>query len=208
MSYSLECSNQIYHSLAKLIKDGQKKCSEVKTLEFLGYLIKKIEFEKYIKDGTDEGERRWENVLELFTAIEKYKDLPARDGVKIFLEEIALAADIDNMDSSHDTVTLMTLHSSKGLEFNTVFIIGLEEGLLPHSRSLSDLAEMEEERRLCYVGITRAKERVYLLFAKTRKIYGSIQANYPSRFISDIPENLIESKVQDYGFEDEYIEVD
>ena len=193
---------------AKLIKDGQKKCSEVKTLEFLGYLIKKIEFEKYIKDGTDEGERRWENVLELFTAIEKYKDLPARDGVKIFLEEIALAADIDNMDSSHDTVTLMTLHSSKGLEFNTVFIIGLEEGLLPHSRSLSDLAEMEEERRLCYVGITRAKERVYLLFAKTRKIYGSIQANYPSRFISDIPENLIESKVQDYGFEDEYIEVD
>ncbi len=193
---------------AKLIKDGQKKCSETKTLEFLGYLIKNIGFEKHIKDGTEEGERRWENVLELFTAVEKYKNLPARDGVRIFLEEITLAADIDGLDNSHNAVTLMTLHSSKGLEFNTVFIIGLEEGLLPHSRSLSDLAEMEEERRLCYVGITRAKERVYLLFAKTRKIYGSIQANYPSRFISDIPENLLESKIQDYGHEEEYIELD
>ena len=193
---------------AELIKNGQKKCSETKTLEFLDYLIKNIRFEKYIKDGTEEGERRWENVLELFTAIEKYKDLPARDGVRIFLEEIALAADIDNMDSSSNAVTLMTLHSSKGLEFNTVFIIGMEEGLLPHSRSLSDFAEMEEERRLCYVGITRAKKRVYLLFAKTRKIYGSIQANYPSRFISDIPENLLESKVQNYGSEEEYIELD
>ena len=193
---------------AKLIKDGQKKCSETKTLEFLGYLIEKVGFEKHIKDRTEEGERRWENVLELFTAIEKYKDLPARDGVRIFLEEITLAADIDGLDNSHDAVTLMTLHSSKGLEFNTVFIIGLEEGLLPHSRSLSDPAEMEEERRLCYVGITRAKERVYFLFAKTRKIYGSIQANYPSRFISDIPENLLESKVQDYGSKEEYIELD
>lgn len=193
---------------ANLIKDGQQKCSEMKTLEFLGYLIEKIGFEKHIKDRTEEGERRWENVLELFTAVEKYKDIPARDGVRIFLEEITLAADIDNMDNSHNAVTLMTLHSSKGLEFNTVFIIGLEEGLLPHSRSLSEPAEMEEERRLCYVGITRAKERVYLLFAKTRKIYGSIQANYPSRFISDIPENLLESKVQDYGHEEEFIELD
>ena len=193
---------------AELIKDGQKKCSETMTLEFLSYLIKKIGFEKHIKDGTEEGDRRWDNVRELFTAIEKYKDFPARDGIKTFLEEIALAADIDNVDSSHNTVTLMTLHSSKGLEFSAVFIIGLEEGLLPHSRSLSDQAEMEEERRLCYVGITRAKERVYLLFAKMRKIYGSIQANYPSRFISDIPENLIESKVQEYGCEDEYIELD
>ncbi len=193
---------------ADLIKDGQQKCSEMKTLEFLGYLIEKIGFEKHIKDRTEEGERKWENVLELFTAIEKYKDLPARDGVRIFLEEITLAADIDNLDNSHNAVTLMTLHSSKGLEFNTVFIIGLEEGLLPHSRSLSEPAEMEEERRLCYVGITRAKERVYLLFAKTRKIYGSIQANYPSRFISDIPENLLESKVQDYGSGEEYIELD
>ena len=193
---------------AGLIKDGQKKCSETMTSEFLDYLIKKIGFEKHIKDGTEEGDRRWDNVRELSTAIEKYKDTRARDGVKIFLEEIALAADIDSVDNSHDAVTLMTLHSSKGLEFNTVFIIGFEEGLLPHSRSLSDPAEMEEERRLCYVGITRAKKRVYLLFAKMRKIYGSIQANYPSRFISDIPESFIESKIQEYGCEDEYIELD
>ena len=195
-------------NFASIIKDGREKCMEMKTLEFLDYFIKKIGFEKYIKDGTEEGERRWENALELFSALEKYKNFSAKEGVKIFLEEIALAADIDNMDNSHNAATLMTLHSSKGLEFDAVFIIGLEEGLLPHSRSLSDFAEMEEERRLCYVGITRAKKKVYLLFAKTRKIYGSVQANYPSRFLSDIPEHLLESKVQDYGFEDEYIELD
>ena len=98
----------------------------------------------------------------------------------------------------------MTLHSAKGLEYHTVFIIGLEEGLLPHSRSNLDSAEMEEERRLCYVGITRAKEKVYLTFTRARKLYGSIQANTPSRFLNDIPEELVEFQTQE--FEEEIIE--
>ena len=197
-------------NFAEIILKCQDKIESVKISELLDYLIKNINYEKYIKDGTEEGERRWENVKELFSAVEKYDNFLAEKSLPMFLEEIALATDLDHLDSSQDTVTLMTLHSAKGLEFSAVFIIGMEEGLLPHSRSIQDPSEMEEERRLCYVGITRAKKKAYLIFARTRKIYGSTQANMPSRFISDIPENLAEFKRQEYSYlgEDEVIEVD
>jgi DNA helicase-2/ATP-dependent DNA helicase PcrA len=109
----------------------------------------------------------------------------------LFLEEVALVADTDNIDQEKDAVHLMTLHSAKGLEFKIVFIAGLEEGLMPHSRSMISEHEMEEERRLMYVGITRAKEKVYLLFTMERNIFGSTQINAPSRFFDDIPEHLI-----------------
>ncbi len=198
---------------ALVIKDCQKKCPQMKMSEFLDYLIKKIGYEQYIRDGSEEGERRWENVKELFSAIEKYNELSSEDGLRLFLEEVALSTDLDQIDDNQNSVTLMTLHSAKGLEFDTVFIIGLEEGLLPHSKSIGDPLEMEEERRLCYVGITRAKNRVYLSFARLRKIYGSIQANRPSRFLFDIPEHLVERESQECGFseewyEEEYVEID
>jgi len=197
-------------NFAKIIKNCQDKINEIKISELLDYLIKNISYEKYIKDGTEEGERRWENVKELFSAVEKYDNFSAEKSLPILLEEIALATDLDHLNSSQDAVTLMTLHSAKGLEFSAVFIIGMEEGLLPHSRSIQDPSEMEEERRLCYVGITRAKKKAYLIFARTRKIYGSTQANMSSRFISDIPEDLAEFKRQEYSYldEDEVIEVD
>jgi len=196
-------------NFAEIILKCQDKTNRVKISELLSYLLKSIAYEKHIKDGTDDGEKRWENVKELFSAVEKYDNLPAKESLPILLEEIALATDLDKMDDAQDTVTLMTLHSAKGLEFSAVFIIGMEEGLLPHSRSIQDPSEMEEERRLCYVGITRAKKKAYLIFARTRKIYGSTQANMPSRFISDIPENLAEFKRQKYNYlgEDEVIEV-
>ena len=196
-------------NFAKIIKNCQNKINEIKISELLDLLIKNINYEKYIKDGTEEGERRWENVKELFSAVEKYDNFPAEKSLSILLEEIALATDLDHLNSSQDAVTLMTLHSAKGLEFSAVFIIGMEEGLLPHSRSIQDPSEMEEERRLCYVGITRAKKKAYLIFARTRKIYGSTQANMSSRFISDIPEDLAEFKRQEYSYldEDEVIEV-
>ncbi|MCK5466169.1 ATP-binding domain-containing protein, partial [Candidatus Parcubacteria bacterium] len=196
-------------SFAEIILKCQDKINKIKISELLDYLVKNINYEKYIKDGTEEGERRWENVKELFSAVEKYGNFSAEKSLPIFLEEIALATDLDHLDNSQDTVTLMTLHSAKGLEFSAVFIIGMEEGLLPHSRSIQDPSEMEEERRLCYVGITRAKKKAYLIFARTRKIYGSTQANMSSRFISDIPEDLAEFKRQEYSYlgEDEVIEV-
>ena len=108
-----------------------------------------------------------------------------------FLEEVALASDVDNVNQNEEAVHLMTLHSAKGLEFPVVFIVGLEEGILPHSRSLLSSGEMEEERRLMYVGLTRAKEKIYLLFTRQRTLFGSTQMNSPSRFLEDIPEKLV-----------------
>jgi DNA helicase-2/ATP-dependent DNA helicase PcrA len=158
-------------------------------------LIQKI-FEKSgyktnIMDGTDEGYMRFENIKELLTVAKKYNELENGTGLNLFLEEVALISDTDDIDQSKEAVHLMTLHSAKGLEFKYVFIVGLEEGILPHSRSMLSEAEMEEERRLMYVGITRAKQGVYLLFARTRTIFGSSQANPPSRFLSDVPDKLL-----------------
>ncbi|HPN96353.1 MAG TPA: UvrD-helicase domain-containing protein [Candidatus Moranbacteria bacterium] len=153
-------------------------------------------YEKFLLDGTEEGEMRHENVQELLTVAKKYDEYENGEGLKLFLEEVALVADTDNVDQNSEAVHLMTLHSAKGLEFKTVFIIGLEEGILPHSRSMISPPEMEEERRLMYVGITRAKEKVYLLFTQERNIFGSTQINPPSRFLDDIPEHLLESHGQ------------
>ncbi|NTU67213.1 MAG: UvrD-helicase domain-containing protein [Candidatus Moranbacteria bacterium] len=148
-------------------------------------------YEKDISDGTEDGERKRENVKELLTVAKKYEE--SENPIESFLEEVSLHADTDNIAQGSDAVHLMTLHSAKGLEFDQVFIAGLEEGILPHSRSLLSDSEMEEERRLMYVGITRARKKVYLLFTRERNIFGSSQVNPPSRFIDDIPEHLIEN---------------
>lgn len=148
-------------------------------------------YQKLLLSEGEAGQIRYENVRELFTVAEKYKKEKGLQGLALFLEEVALMASTDNIDSRAGAVHLMTLHAAKGLEFDTVFIAGMEEGLFPHSRSLIDVSDMEEERRLAYVGITRAKYRVYLLWAVTRNIFGSVRVNMPSRFLEDIPENLI-----------------
>ncbi len=196
---------------ANLIKECREKSSKIKISELLEFLLENINYKDYIIDGTEEGDDRWKNVQELFTALEKYGRFNAKEALKLFTEEVALATDLDNMDDNHDAVTLMTLHSAKGLEYDAVFIIGLEEGLLPHSLSIDNPAEIEEERRLCYVGITRAKSKVHLLFARVRRIFGGSQANYPSRFIYDIPKHLIDFQNQEYSYlrdEDDFIEID
>jgi len=191
-------------NFAKTIKKCQEASYQKPISDLLKFILEEIDYQKYLRDGTEEGERRWENVKELFSVTEKYDSLPPRKGLEKFLEEVALITGLDQIDEKQDAISLMTLHSAKGLEYHTVFIIGLEEGLLPHSRSNLDSAEMEEERRLCYVGITRAKEKVYLTFTRARKLYGSIQANTPSRFLNDIPEELVEFQTQE--FEEEIIE--
>ncbi|MBA7666650.1 ATP-dependent DNA helicase PcrA [subsurface metagenome] len=113
------------------------------------------------------------------------------DGLTAFLEGVTLVSDVDGLDESVGGVTLITLHQAKGLEFPVVFIVGMEEGILPHFKSFDDPAQMEEERRLCYVGITRAKQRVYLVRAFRRSLRGSSTVNKPSRFLEDIPQHLI-----------------
>jgi len=170
--------------------------------DFIQKVYSESGYEKYLLDGTEEGEVRNENVRELLTVAKKYDEYENGIGLNLFLEEVALIADTDNIDQAAESVHLMTLHSAKGLEFKIVFIAGLEEGILPHSRSMLNENEMEEERRLMYVGITRAMEKVHLIFAAARNIFGSMQINAPSRFLDDIPESLIqnfESGIMNYN---------
>jgi len=174
------------------IKRMKEILPKMNLADFMEKVFKESGYEKSLTDGTEEGEMRLENIHELLTVAKKYDEYKSEEGLNLLLEEVALIADTDNIDQGKDSVHLMTLHSAKGLEFKVVFIVGLEEGILPHSRSVMNESEMEEERRLMYVGITRAKEKVYLLFTGERNIFGSTQINPPSRFINDIPEHLIE----------------
>ncbi len=143
-----------------------------------------------LRDGTEEGEERWANVMELRNVAAAAGDTPLVD----FLNEVALVSEIDNYDESASAPTLLTLHAAKGLEFRVVFIVGLEDGVLPHSRSLDNPESMAEERRLMYVGITRAKDRLYLLRAFRRSAWGSSDISEPSRFLGDLPRDLIDDK--------------
>jgi DNA helicase-2/ATP-dependent DNA helicase PcrA len=142
-------------------------------------------------DGTEEGEERWANVTELRNHAAEYDEIAAPEGLARFLEEVALVSDQDELEDLPDRVTLITLHAAKGLEFPVVLIVGLEEGLLPHRRALEDERELEEERRLAYVGMTRAKDRLYLVHAMHRSTYGVGAASEASRFLAELPEQLL-----------------
>lgn len=146
--------------------------------------------------GDEEGENRWENVLELRTVASQYSNLPREAQLPTFLEEVALVAATDDLATEQDAVTLITMHQAKGLEYPNVFIVGLEEGLLPHSRSLEDPEQLEEERRLLYVAATRAERRLYLYYAFKRRLYGRENIATPSRFLADIPHDLVRRKEQ------------
>jgi DNA helicase II / ATP-dependent DNA helicase PcrA len=158
------------------------RVQDISVYQLIKAIIDTTKYLDFVDDGTPQGESRKENVQELLSVAEEYNDL----GVDGFLEEVALLSDVDNADFASDAVTLMTLHAAKGLEFPVVFMVGMEETVFPHSRALYDQSEMEEERRLCYVGMTRAKEELYLLHATSRMLYGGSQHNPPSRFLSEI----------------------
>jgi len=150
-------------------------------------ILEDTAYQEYIDDTTEEGHQRWENVLELGKIAAEFEDR----GLDEFLERLALVSDQDTLAEDVEAPTLLTLHAAKGLEFPIVFITGLDDGLLPHSRSLDDPEEMAEERRLLYVGITRAKDRVYLTRADRRSTYGGYDNSAPSRFLKDIPAKLL-----------------
>lgn len=145
-------------------------------------LLKRTGYLRFLDDNTLQGEARQENVRELLSVAQEYQDM----GLDGFLEEVALVSDLDSANFDGDAVTLMTLHAAKGLEFPVVCMIGMEESIFPHSRALYDQSEMEEERRLCYVGMTRAREELYMIYATGRLLYGGLQHNPPSRFLSEI----------------------
>ncbi len=160
--------------------------------DLLTLILEKSGYAAYLQDGTEEGEERLGNVRELVAATVRYGELPIETALPTFLEEVALFADADELPERSDVVTLLTLHTAKGLEFDTVFMIGMEEGSSPHSRSIGDPEAMEEERRLCYVGITRAKRQLHLVRTVRRTVFGSTDQREPSRFLLDIPPSLVD----------------
>jgi len=145
-------------------------------------LLKATDYLKHLDDGSVQSEARQENVKELMSVAKAYSEV----GLSSFLEEVALVSDLDGLNNSNDSVTLMTLHAAKGLEFPVVFMPGMEESIFPHSRALFDQSEMEEERRLCYVGMTRAREELFMMYTDSRILYGGLQHNPPSRFLGEI----------------------
>ena len=180
-------AKQAFADFADIITSFRQASEEMPVANLLEKLISRISYLKSLDDGSIQAEARQENVKELLSVAKAYSEV----GLSSFLEEVALVSDLDSFSDSNDAVTLMTLHAAKGLEFPVVFMPGLEETIFPHSRALFDQFEMEEERRLCYVGMTRAREELYLLYADSRILYGGVQHNPPSRFLSEIDSQFL-----------------
>jgi len=168
--------------------------------QLLDRILDQSGYTSFVRDGSEEGEDRWANIQELRNVAAGYNGLAGEEGagpraaLGAFLQEVALVADVDALSDEADAPTLMTLHTAKGLEFPAVFITGLEEGLLPHARALEDPDQMEEERRLFYVGITRAREYLFLTHAFRRRVFASDGTAAPSRFLDDIPNRLVQGR--------------
>lgn len=184
------------HALSGFVDLVSRLAASSRELNLSGLLDKILEetgYRQYLL-SKEHGEDRWENIMELRSVAQEYDNLSPDEALASFLEKVSLVSDIDELDEKADAVTLITLHQAKGLEFPVVFIVGMEEGILPHRKSFDDPEELEEERRLCYVGVTRAQKRLYLLRSYRRSLFGSSTANPPSRFLEDIPPHLIEVK--------------
>jgi DNA helicase-2/ATP-dependent DNA helicase PcrA len=175
-----------------LLSDWRAEARTATVTELFDRITKDINYQAYIDDGTDEGAERWENVQELRRLTTEYQDRTLTD----FLETVALISDQDTLTEGKNAPTLLTLHAAKGLEFGAVFIVGLDDGILPHSRSFDEPEAMEEERRLFYVGLTRAKNRIYLLRALRRGGRGYAEETIPSRYLDDIPPELLSGKAR------------
>lgn len=186
--------------------------SEIVSLEeLLDELMEVSGYRAFLKSQGDEGEMRLENIEELKSTMIKYSEEAEEPSLSGFLEEISLFTDVDDLDQDGDYVVMMTIHSSKGLEFPTVFVVGMEENIFPSQRSLESEAEVEEERRLAYVAITRAKRELYLTHSNERILFGVTNRNRKSRFLEELPDDLLneesEGLIQPSGMEREYREV-
>lgn len=186
--------------LGNILASLRRLIDDVPPAALIDSLIRRVGYMQYLDDGTPQAESRQENVRELMGVAAEYQDL----GLAGFLEEVALITDLDTTDLGGNAVTLMTLHAAKGLEFPVVFMIGMEETIFPHTRALYEASEMEEERRLCYVGMTRAQEELYMVYATARLLYGGMQHNVPSRFLSEIDASHVEETSTAVSFGGQY----
>ncbi len=184
------------HAFSSLIDEVREQAAREPLGAALRTILLKTRYRDHLERQADheaDAESRWENVQELITVTEHYADIAPGAALDAFLEDVALVADVDDLpDGPPDAVTLITLHQSKGLEFPVVFMAGLEENLLPHQFSIDDPAQLEEERRLCYVGMTRAERELHLLYAFRRAYQGRSGHNPPSRFLLDLPSELVQ----------------
>jgi DNA helicase-2/ATP-dependent DNA helicase PcrA len=186
-------TGRAFNSLVRLgtmLQDWIRLRDQITVGDLLDTIIEAIDYRTYLDDGTDEGRDRWANVMELRGVAIEFEDYELTE----FLQQVALVSDIDDLEDDPNAPTLLTLHAAKGLEFPVVFIIGLEDGMLPHSRSLDDAEELAEERRLFYVGLTRAEDQVFLSHAFRRTFFGETNVTTPSRFVRDIPESLLDGE--------------
>ncbi|UKO97745.1 DNA helicase PcrA [Nostoc sp. UHCC 0870] len=185
-------SAKAVNNFAKMINRWQGEIATVPVSEMVTGIL---EDSGYVQDlqnqGTDEAEDRIQNVQELYNAVLQFQEENEDVSLTAFLQSTALSSDLDNLKEGQTAVSLMTLHASKGLEFPVVFLVGLEQGLFPNYRSMNDPAALEEERRLCYVGITRAQERLHLSFARERRLYGSREPAMRSQFLDELPPELL-----------------
>jgi DNA helicase-2/ATP-dependent DNA helicase PcrA len=181
--------------LGELMALVERLAARAEVAEVPDLIVELLEATRYVEDlkaeGTVEAQSRVENLQELINAAREFGERSDDKSLHAFLDSVALIADIDELAEGKGAVTLMTLHSAKGLEFPVVFMTGMEEGIFPHSRSMNDDGELEEERRLCYVGMTRARERLFLTCALTRRLYNNSSYNLPSRFLDEVPAHLV-----------------
>ena len=195
--------NRVYlnsREFVNCIEELKAKKEELPISELIKQTLKKSGYTKALEnENTIEAENRIENLDEFLTVAIEFEEQEAENTLSAFLEGITLSSDIDNLEEDEEYVTLMTLHSAKGLEFPVVFLVGMEEGIFPGYKSISEPTELEEERRLCYVGITRAKEHLFLTCSKQRTIFGSTSYNPVSRFLGEIPEDLLEGYEEAFG---------
>ena len=195
--------NRVYlnsREFVNCIEELKAKKEELPISELIKQTLKKSGYTKALEnENTIEAENRIENLDEFLTVAIEFEEQEVENTLSAFLEGITLSSDIDNLEDDEEYVTLMTLHSAKGLEFPVVFLVGMEEGIFPGYKSISEPAELEEERRLCYVGITRAKEHLFLTCSKQRTIFGSTSYNPVSRFLGEIPEDLLEGYEEAFG---------
>ena len=195
--------NRVYlksRDFIDLIEDARNKKDTMSVSEFIQYMLKKSGYIKALEDEkTIEAENRIENLEEFLTVAMEFEKEEAENTLQDFLEGMTLSSDIDNVEETEDSVTLMTLHSAKGLEFPVVFLVGMEEGIFPGYRAIGEPEAIEEERRLCYVGVTRAREKLFLTCSKMRTVFGSTSCNLPSRFLEEIPQELLDGYEDSFG---------
>lgn len=191
---SLRRSSQKLKEFCSMISELNEEADDLSLEELFKKVLDKTDYISYLESDKEKGAERIDNINELLTNLMTFETENPDAGLSDFLEEVALMTDIDNYNAQSDSVVLMTLHCAKGLEFPVVFIPGMEEGIFPGMQSMYDKQETEEERRLAYVGITRAKKKLHLINSNSRIIFGSTQRNLPSRFLAEIPPELTERR--------------